>query len=1009
MRIVTRIAALVATASMAAVVHVGAAAADDFGVRPGTFTVVSSGTENPDQAGGHPDIATRFEVSQKNPGGEASLPAGQTYGPAGTVRNVDLLLPPGLIANPQVAKICPMALVSTSQCPADTGIGETQVALMAPIPGNQNGVGRYFQRDVKKVLYRVEPTADEVAAFATTYLQFPIRIGVTVGPDGDYRVRARLTDVNETYPVIYAKVTLWGVPADHQGPTDTAPFGGPLEGAPRTAFTSMPTACDAAPQDSSLSLTSWQDNAKLAPVLASLPAATGCDALPFDPSISVKPANPNAGAPSGYAVDLSVPQPWTDPPAEGQDSPLSTAHLKDVKVVLPKGVAISPPVAGGLGACTDDELARASSAPESCPETSKIGTIKVETPLLDDPLEGSVYVGSQLSKDPESGDMYRIFLTASAPGVRLKLLGQIKADKDTGQLTATFLDNPELPFSKMSLVFKDGDRAPLVNPPTCGTFTATGTLSSWSGQSRALSSDYKIDQNCPTGQFAPSFTAGTANPFAGAFSTFVTTVGRTDADQDLSRITVALPSGLLGALGSVPLCSELNAAAGTCSADAQIGTTTVAAGSGGTPYALGGKVFLAGPYKGAPFSLSIVVDAKAGPFDLGLVVVRAPLSVNANEARATVVSDPLPQIVGGVPLHYRSVNVTLDRPGFIFNATSCQSKQIAGQFESPSGAIATPAVSYQAQGCDQLKLNPELSLQFTGPPSELSAPVGTQRKHPGVKASVSWPFGDTNLKQVKVELPLAVALDADNAQGLCTPAQAAARACPDSTIVGQATAKTQALHEALTGPIYFVEGTRQTEAGKTIPTFPKLWLKLSGEGVSLDLWADSDVNSKTQQLKTTFANIPDAPISGFTMEIKSGKGGILAGTQNVCAAKKTSVVHYEGQNGGTLTKNVAFTVPTCGPQIASAKRSANQLAVRVGGIGAGKLSVSGKGTGKASRTIKNSAAATVKAPLTRATRRKLDQGKSVKLAISVKFAPKAGKALTLKKTVTLKGKKVAKK
>lgn len=992
MRTTTRIAVL-ATSVLAFAAGIGGAAQADISFEPGAL----AGQTNSNVAGAATDFETAFTVTKTIPGGSK---------PDGTLKEVDVALPKGFVGNPQATPTCSMAQVigdlTGDPCPIEAAIGVVDVQIFSNSDNPTDPPQTY-----RSFVFNVNPDKGEPAAFGFAALFLPVRMTAKVGPSGDYQIHANLRNLTEMQSLTSIKMTLWGVPADHQGPGGEYTLLGREYGAPRLPagdpgrkrFFNNASTCDGAPQVATLTPTSWQVQQPLAPLVTNNAPLTGCDQLEFDPTIEVAPDSKAAGKPSGYQVELTVPQ------NDDADQPAVPA-LKDAVVALPKGVALSAPVADGLNSCTDEQLDLHGDDKETCPAASKIGTMRLDTPLLADPMVGSIYVGSQQSSDPESGKMYRLFLTAAGSGVRIKLRGSVKADASTGQLTATFLDNPRLPFSKLKLDFKDGDRAPLVNPPTCGSYTTNGTIDSWGGQSRPVSSSFDIDQGCPTDSFTPSLTAGTLSPLAGSFSPFSTTITRTDGDQELSRISVALPSGLLGALGSVPLCSEAQAAAGSCDPSTRVGVTTVGVGTGGSPYFLGGKVFLAGPYKGAPFSLSIVVDAKAGPFDLGLVVVRAPLFVDANKASAVVVSDPLPQIVGGVPMHYRTVNVTLDRPGFTFNATSCQPMQVAGRLESAKGAIATPAVPYQAQGCDKVKLNPQLSLQFTGKTSELAAPEG-KRGHPGVKAAMSWPFGDSGLKQVKVELPLAVALDADNAQGLCKPAEAAARACPASSIVGQATARTQALHEPLTGPIYFVEGTRVTESGKVVPALPKLWLKLAGEGVPLDLWANSDVNPKTQQLTTTFVDIPDAPISGFEMEIKSGAGGILAATQNVCAAKKTSVVRYSGQNGGSLTKNVAFTTPTCGLQIASAKVSGTKLAVRVGGIGAGRLSVSGKGIGKTTRTIKASAAATVKAPLTKATRSAVSKGRSVKVKVAVRFTPKTGKAVTVKKTVTIKGKKQA--
>lgn len=979
------------------VMTAGAAGAQaDFGITPGngSFTFGTAATV----AGGHPDVVTRIEINRKDPAGDATLPSNKSYGPDGTIRDLDLDLPTGVLANPTALETCSLGDVQANTCPVGSAAGDITSTLWSPgFPGTYLLPGRKYR------LWRINPGSDEAAAFAATLQNFPIRIGVNLGPDGRYRAHVQMRTVNETTPLMIAEVRLWGVPADHQGPgpiTGPGPngsWGGPLAGVPRKAFTVMPTACDGQLLTATLAMRSWQNPTVTAgPYSASSAAVTGCDTVPFDPSITVTPGNTRAGQPSGYGVDLAVPQ--NDDP-DGQ----STGNLKDATVTLPEGVAISPPAADGLQACTDAQLAIDSSADEQCPDASKIGTVRIDTPLLDHPVSGAIYIGEQKSQDPQSGDMYRIFLTATDPGVKVKLRGQIKADPNTGQLTTTFLDNPQIPFSKLSLKFKDGDRAPLVNPTTCGSKTATGKLDAWSGQSKDVSSTFTIDQDCPTGAFAPTFEAGTTNAMAGAFASFTMTIRRNDGDQDLSQIGLDLPPGLLGALGSVPLCGEAQAAAGTCDESTRVGSTTVSAGTGGAPYSLPGKVYLAGPYKGAPFSMSIVVPAKAGPFDLGLVVVRSPLQVDANKAKVAAPADPLPRIVGGVPLHLRMVNIALDRAGFIFNATSCQPMAIGASLQSTAGATVAASSPYQAQGCDKVVLDPKLSLKITGGKGEMG-----KFKHPGVEADLSQAFGQSGLKKVRVKLPVSLALDtaASNKPGaLCEPAGAAARNCPDSSIVGHAVAETPALHEPLKGPIYFVRGER-IENGQVRKTLPGLYIKLEGEGVPLDLHATSSFTAtKPQLLEATFDDIPDAPIKSFRMTVNSGKGGILQSAKGVCVQPKVATVTYEGHTGGSRVRQLEVPAPDCGLQIASASATQRMVTLRVTGIGAGRLELTGSRLGKATRTINKADTASIKAIMTRSTRRSLARGKKVKVALAVRFRPTKGKAVTLKKTITVKGKK----
>ncbi len=964
--------------------------------RPALFTVRADTTA----AGAHPDVTIDFAVARRDPVADEQFRPDEfgevrSFGLAGSIKELELALPAGLVADPTVASICPMGDIIQNECRREAAIGHIAPLLFMTNAGPGNGSISSFG---SSRLFRTNPLAGEVAAFGASVANFPFRFGVTVGPDGGYRIVSTLKLLNEFAPVASSRLVLWGIPADHQGPSldpnDFSGFGGPLrddEGnlAPRRAFTANATTCDGQPQGASLTLTSWQEKVKLAPVVAELPAVSGCDAVPFDPALSVRASTTTAGAPAGYSVELTVPQPWTRAVGEGETPVPASAQLRDATIALPPGVALSPGVASGLDACSDEQFALGSSAEEQCPEASRIGTVRLETPLIEQPLEGIVYLASQRSQDPASGEMYRIFLTAKTPGTTIKLLGRIKADPLSGQLTTSFLDNPQLPFTRLTVAFKDGDRAPLVNPTSCGTTTATATLRAWSGATRAASSDVAIDGGCAARGFAPAFTAGTLSPRAGAFSPFTLTVTRGDADQELAGLTLDLPSGLLGALSTVPVCAEAQAAAGSCGPVSLLGSTRVAVGSGGQPFSLPGTVSLAGPYKGAPFSLSIAVPAKAGPLDLGLVVVRAPLNIDAAHAKVSAPVDPLPQIVGGVPLHYRSIAVTLDRPGFMFNATSCEPAAVAATLTSAGGTAVRASTPYQPQGCAGLRFAPKLRLGFTG-----KTQTG-KRSHPGLTASLGTLVGGAGLARVRVELPLSVALDLDNSKQIwCKPAAAAARACPASSIVGRATARTPALPQPLSGPIYFVDG-RYAPEGSTNRRLPKLWLKLEGSGVPLDLWAESEV-TKDLRLATTFIGVPDAPISGFELRIDAGARGILISSGGICGDARVAQTAFDAQNGGRRSGRVTIAAPACRPRIVSLKAGAGrrQVAVALDGLLPGRVSLSGAGIRATSRTVGAAHSATIPVALSTAARRALAAGTPVTVRVRVALAPRGGRRVS---------------
>lgn len=1010
-----RFAAGAATTIAVIAAMVAAPAGAAFGPDQATFVATPSSTS----AAARDDFRVAFEMNT-NAAGHAD----------GFVRRLETTLPPGMIGDPTVATTCPLVKVKTPQngaCERSAAVGSADLVIDFDPDKPAPNPTRYT-----RPIYRIPAAPDAAASFAFQPLTtVTVRLDAVVSPSGGYRLRVVGDGLSEGYPLLSAALTLWGVPADHRGPDPSQPpdgyddaskpvgvaseiqannkfrtFDGPDAG-PRLAFMSNRTRCDI--DDSTrLLMWSWPQNGPSlqAEVMTPYPRMTDCAGVPFAPTIDVRPTATGAGKPAGYVVGIRLPQ-SDDPSAR------ATAHLKDVTVTLPEGTAISPPVAHGLEACSDAAFALHEDTAVQCPAASKIGSIKIATPVLDsdDPanptadgiIKGEVYVAEQRSNDPASGDMYRMFVTAKAPGVLVKLAGKISANPSTGQLTTTFTDNPELPFSALELTLDGGDRAALVNPMTCGEKTAAAKLASWAGQVKDVSSTFTIDQDCPTGAFAPTFEAGTTSAMAGAFAPFTMTIRRNDGDQDLSQIGLDLPPGLLGALGSVPLCGEAQAAAGTCDESTRVGSTTVSAGTGGAPYSLPGKVYLAGPYKGAPFSMSIVVPAKAGPFDLGLVVVRSPLQVDANKAKVAAPADPLPRIVGGVPLHLRMVNIALDRAGFIFNATSCQPMAIGATLQSTAGATVAASSPYQAQGCDKVILDPKLSLKITGGKGEMG-----KFKHPGVEADLSQAFGQSGLKKVRVKLPVSLALDtaASNKPGaLCEPAGAAARNCPDSSIVGHAVAETPALHEPLKGPIYFVRGER-IENGQVRKTLPGLYIKLEGEGVPLDLHATSSFTAtKPQLLEATFDDIPDAPIKSFRMTVNSGKGGILQSAKGVCVQPKVATVTYEGHTGGSRVRQLEVPAPDCGLQIASASATQRMVTLRVTGIGAGRLELTGSRLSKSTRTVNKADTASIKAIMTRSTRRSLAQGKTVKVALAVKFRPTKGKAVTLKKTITVKGKK----
>lgn len=855
MRTIMRRMALAAAAALAlGAGAAGTASAAEYGFQPGTTRAATSTA----QAGGHPDLTISVRLARD----ARDLPLGGT-------QQLGTRLPPGLVGNPTVADTCPMPDIVLSQvnpvCPRTAAVGSLAAVVYYP------GVGFGLPQQVRRI-YRLPTRADEPAAFGTSILGYPIKMVAALRSDGGYALDVVAPRMPEALYLGDLDVTFWGVPADRQGigdqwdgnvmvpPShDGHRFGGRLDGAPRRAFMSNPTRCGA-PQPLGIFVRAFVYDGydEAAP---QLPALTGCEAVPFDPAIEVRPASRAAGAPSGYGIDIVVPQ------SDDADR-LASAHLRDVAVTLPAGVAISPPTADGLQTCTDAQLGLDRLDREACPLASKIGTVRIDTPLLDEPLTGAIYQGSQRSRDPASGEMYRLFLTAAGNGIRLKLRGAIRADPATGQLTTTFVDNPQLPFDRLSLTFKGGDRAPLVNPSSCGEKTATATLTAWSGAVREVSSTFAIDEGCPSGLFGPSFSAGTLDPAAGAFSPFVISVGRADGHQDLERMTFRFPRGVVGMISSVPLCADAAASAGTCDEASRIGSVTVAAGSGGAPLHLPGRLYLTEPYGGAPFGISIVVPAIAGPFDLGTVVVRGAIHVDPVDASITVASDPLPRIVGGVPLHLRAIDVRVDRERFMFNATRCVPMAVGAQLTSTAQGSADYGHPYQARGCKALPYRPRLLLRVGA-----RGRTKRDRKTP-LTAVLTQPVGQANNKVVSVLLPKTVNARLEVLNEACELEDYRAERCGDRGLIGDASAITPVLRDPLRGRVYLVRNPTRR--------LPDIMVALRGQ-VAIDVTGIVNVAPRTFRLGTRFTTIPDVPLTRFRMTFH-GTGRALLGTaKDLCA------------------------------------------------------------------------------------------------------------------------------
>jgi hypothetical protein len=613
---------------------------------------------------------------------------------------------------------------------------------------------------------------------------------------------------------------------------------------------------------------------------------TGCDNVPFSPTFTGVAASPTrAGEPSGFTVDIDVPQ-SDDPTGIGE------GDIKKVVSTLPAGMSVSPSAADGLGACSEAQVGLHSTADASCPDNSKVGSLSITTPLLDTPLTGSIYLATPHANPFNS--LIALYLVAKGSGVIIKLAGEVQADPNTGQLTATFDNQPQAPLSKLHLSFDGGPRASLVAPQHCGTYTTKTQLTSWSGASVESDSSFDVSADghgapCPPPTFSPKLVAGTQNPIAGKTSPFVLSLTRTDQDQNFSTLSVNTPTGLLGKIKNTVLCSDAAANAGTCGDGSKVGTVSTGAGPGPNPfYITNGRAYITGPYKGAPYGLSIVVPAVAGPFDLGNVVVRAAIFVDRNTAGLRVDSDRLPTILQGIPLDVRDVRVAIDKPDFIVNPTSCAQKHVLATVGSTEGMFAHVGSRFEVADCAALRLAPKFTMTV-GAKHRTRAGVSTP-----LTTTITQTPGQSNLRSVKVTLPTSLDALLPVVNRACSLADFQAGHCTNRTRVGSAVAVTPLLKDPLRGSVYFVKNPKRI--------LPDLMVALRGE-VSLDLTGKVSIPGG-KRLATTFDTIPDAAITKFTLRIVAGTNGPVGITTNLCSARArraAAAISIRGQNGRRLT------------------------------------------------------------------------------------------------------------
>jgi hypothetical protein len=841
------------------------------------------------RAGGHPyELTTRIDLNTEfRIGPQQGFEATSVQDLKDAVVDLPLGFLGSVLATPQ----CTLAQLGSRQgegCPADTRVGHIFSEPTGPT-GVDSGV------------FNMVPEHGVAAEFGYRDGLFGTHFlyaSVVPTPRG-YVLRTTAPDLPQV-SLTDVVVTFYGNPAA-KDETGNAPV----------AFFTNPADCSGGPLSTTVHADSWQRpgrlNADGTPDLSDpnwvssgseSPPVTGCDRLRFDPSLSARPETTTADSPTGLEVDLKVPQ-------SQELGTLATPPLRDAKVTLPAGLTLNPAAAGGLGACSEAQIGLGSAAPPTCPESSRIGTVEVQTPAVAGTLQGSIYLARQNENPFHSLLAGYIVIDDPTTGVVVKIPGDLTPDPSTGQITGVFNDNPQLPFSDLRLHFFGGARGELATPTGCGTYTTTSDLMPWSapdsGPDATPFSSFPIDTGCTSG-FNPSFTAGTENPQAAGYSPFVLSLSRADGEQNLAGVAVTLPPGLLGKIAGIPLCPDANANAGTCPEASLLGSVQVSAGAGPNPFFVGGKAYLTGPYNGGAYGLVVEVPAVAGPFNLGTVVVRQSLRIDPHTAQVTAVSDPFPTILQGIPLRVRRVDVTLDRPGFTFNPTNCTQLAIAGAVTSTEGASANVSSRFQAGGCRELAFKPSFTV---------STQAMTSKKNgASLDVKVGYPQGaQANIRGVAVTLPKQLPSRLTTIQQACPEAtfNANPASCPAGSVIGTATAHTPVLATPVTGPAYLV-----SHGGAA---FPDLVLILQGEGVKLELVGSIDI--KHGVTRSAFNAVPDAPISSFELKLPEGPHSGLAAVLpakakgNVCGTRLVMPTTLTGQNGAQIKQSTKIAVTGC--------------------------------------------------------------------------------------------------
>jgi hypothetical protein len=857
------------------------------------------------QAGGHPYTGVgEFVLTKKRKLAPANALAPSKYAPIGNVRQVFTEIPRGFTGNPlAVPELCPTledVVAKPTTCPPGSKVGAVRTVF------DEGTVGTL-------PIFAIEPEAGTPAQFA-----FPDPLGnvytltARLRPKDGYAVTLELAP-SPVVGILEATATLCGFGVK----SGALEFEGCKEkdeaGANEIPLLTNPTRCGSPSPVTRARLDSWQDPGDFAVSEFVNAEITGCEKVEFEPEIELAPTSHQADSPTGLEVEVRM-------PTEGLEDPdgIAQAHLKSVRVRFPEGMAVNPSAGHGLASCSAEQVGFGTNDPVSCPAAAKVGTMQIETPILNNTLEGAVYVARQGEVDGALLGLYMVF-ESKRDGIVVKIPGRVEPDPVTGQLTTVIDQSPEAPFSAARIDFPQGPRAPLMNPPKCGNYAIEAELGPWTGGKAVSEKDlFQVNRGpgggpCPRGELEPKLSGGAAAPLAGRTSPFELRLHREDGTQRFSALKLSLPPGLTAYLKGVPYCPDgtlasIPAAPGTgqgeidspsCPAASQIGSVAAGAGPGANPfYVDDARAYLAGPYKGAPLSIAVVAPAVAGPLDLGNVVVRNAAYLDPKTAQVSVVSDPVPRILHGLLLDIRDIRVSIDRPDFTLNPTSCEPLELGAEVSGEAGAPAALSIPFQVGRCADLGFRSRLFLRLFG---------GTRRgANPKLRGVLTAGPGQANISRTAVTIPRSGFLDQAHIRTICTRVQFAADACPKGSIYGYARAFTPLLDYPVQGPVYLRSSDNK---------LPDMVVAVRGPAHQpIEAEVVGRIDSIRGQIRATFEAMPDVPLTKVILTMQGGKKGLLVNSRNICAGRNRATVRFNAHSGKTRTLRPVLNNSRCKKQ-----------------------------------------------------------------------------------------------